>query len=361
MSHTPSPSSLTRLMRLGALLLYLLLIGYGSLYPFSGWRAPLNGSLAFLSAPWPHHITRTDLITNILAYLPLGYLLAAWLRLYLSRWRTVLWAILATSLFSLLMEWSQTFLPGRIAATQDIAANVTGAMVGVMFYRLSQESKWPGRLLPGWRGRWLAPGLWSNFGLLVLALWGLSQLSLDVPSLVAGNLKTHFVPFWEIPGNDGYRFHLLHALIFGLEGALASLLIASLMRHPPRKLSGWAEIFGFVLVYKLLAAALLLKGWVLPRLLSAEMVSGMVLAGLLIIWARREPAGLHTQFLALLLTLAGVLQFLLHSNAMRAFSGGSGAIPLNITALAAWVALVWPALVLILLWLRPGTLARSVP
>ncbi|BBP05642.1 hypothetical protein TPL01_17890 [Sulfuriferula plumbiphila] len=355
-----SSSTLTRLMRLGAALLYLLLIGYGSLYPFSGWRAPLNGSLAFLSAPWPRHITRTDLITNLLAYLPLGYLLASWLRQYLPRWRAALWAILAAALFSLLMEWAQTFLPGRIAATLDIAANAAGAMLGVLLYRLLQGSKWPGRLLPGWRGRWLAAGLWSNFGLLVLALWGLSQLSLDVPSLVAGNLKTHFVPFWELPG-DGYRFHPLQVLIFGAEGALASLLIASLMRHPPRQFAGWAGIFGFVLVCKLLAAALLLKGWVLPRLLSVEMMSGMVLAVLLIIWARREPAGLHTQLLALLLTLAGVLQFLLHSSAMRTFSGGSGAVPLNITALAAWVALVWPLLVLMLLWLRPLAGAHRAP
>lgn len=347
----PTPR-LIRLMRFGALLLYLLLIAYGSLYPFSGWRASLNGSLAFLSAPWPRNITRTDLITNLLAYMPLGYLLAAWLRQYLPRWRAALGAILAAALFSLLMEWSQTFLPGRIAATLDIAANVGGATLGVLIYRLLQVSKWPGHLLPGWRGRWLAPGIWSNLGLLVLAIWGLSQLSLDVPSLVAGNLKTHFVPFWELPGN-GYRFHPLHALIFGLESALASLLIASLMRRPPKQFADWARIFGFVLACKLLAAALLLKGWVLPRLLSAEMVSGMMLAVLLIFWARRRPTGLCTQLLALLLMLIGALQFLLHGVAMHTFSEGSGAVPLNITALAAWVALVWPLLVLMLLWLRP--------
>jgi VanZ family protein len=349
-----------RLLRFSAMLLYLLLIGYGSLYPFSGWRAPLDGSLAFLHAPWPRHITRTDLITNILAYMPLGYLLVAWLRLYLSRWRAATWAILAAALFSLLMECSQTLLPGRIAATLDIAANTAGAVLGVLLYRLLQGSKWPGRLLPGWRGRWLAPGLWSNFGLLVLALWGLSQLSLDAPSLVAGNLKTHFVPFWELPG-DGYRFRPLQVLIFGLEGALASLLIASLMRRPPDKFADWARIFSFVLACKLLAAALLLKGWVLPRLLSAEMVSGTVLAVLLIIWARRKPAGLPTQLLALLLTLAGALQFLLHSSAIRIFSASSGAVPLNITALAAWVALVWPLWVLVLLWVRPVAITHRGP
>lgn len=361
MPNTISPSITIRLVRFSAMLLYLLLIGYGSLYPFSGWRAPLNGSLAFLSAPWPHHVTRTDLITNILAYMPLGYLLAAWLRLYLSRWRAVVWAILSAALFSLLMEWSQTFLPGRIAATQDIAANVAGTVFGVLLYRLLQESKWPGRLLPGWRGRWLASGLWSNFGLLVLALWGLSQLSLDVPSLVAGNLKAHFVPFWEVRGEDGYRFHLLYAVIFGLEGALASLLIATVMRRAPRKLSGWSGILGFVLSCKLLAAALLLKGWVIPRLFSAEMISGMILAALLIIWAQREPGGLRAQTIAFLLLLTEMLQFLLHSNVLRTFSEGSRAVPLNITALAAWVALAWPLLVLILLWLRPVSSTRRVP
>lgn len=38
---------------------YALLIVYGSLYPFSGWL-PAEDMLAFLTAPWPRYIIRSD-------------------------------------------------------------------------------------------------------------------------------------------------------------------------------------------------------------------------------------------------------------------------------------------------------------
>ena len=55
---------------------YALLIAYGSLFPFSfvGGEAHLSGLLA-----WPKHYSGTDVLTNLLAYMPLGLLLGlAW-------------------------------------------------------------------------------------------------------------------------------------------------------------------------------------------------------------------------------------------------------------------------------------------
>lgn len=353
-------STLTRFMRLGAVLLYLLLISYGSLYPFDGWRVPPDGSLAFLSAPWPRIITRTDLITNILAYLPLGYLLASWLRQYLPRWQTAVWATLAAGLYSLAMESAQTFLPGRIASNLDLLTNLAGALCGIGVYRLLQNSKWPGRFFPVWRGQRIAPGLWGDIGLLLLALWGLSQLSLEVPSLVGGNLKKNFIPVWELSAN-WHLFQPLHALVYGLEGAVATLFIAGLLRKRPRMVILWAGLFIFVWTCKLLAAALLLKGWVLPRLLSGEVLAGIALAVLFIVWAGHAPRGPRMQVLVLALAGAGVLQWFLHNGgAATALPGAAagGSVPLNITALAGWVALVWPFLVAPHLWSSPRGAAR---
>jgi VanZ family protein len=351
MHSNPRSRFTARLLRASAALLYLLLIGYGSLYPFSGWRASDYGSLTFLTAPWPRFITRTDLITNVLAYLPLGYLLSAWLRLHIGRWQTVIVTVGFSALFSLCMELAQTLLPGRIASTQDIATNVAGALLGVLLYRLLQNHKWPGHALPSLREHWFIPGVWGNLGLLLLAVWGLSQLSLEVPSLVAGNLKTQFVPFWELPGN-GYQYRPLHTIIFTLEIALASLFIGGLLRRKTHSAWRWIGIFGFVLACKLLAAALLLKSAVLPHLLSAEVASGLLGATACIAWARQHPHGWRTLWLAAWLALAGSLQWLLHSGAMRTLNGGSGAVPLNITALAGWAALAWPLAVLLFLALR---------
>ena len=54
--------------------LYAALIVYASLYPFSGWRVPGTGPLDFLiarSGGW----TWFDFISNLLGYLPIGFLL----------------------------------------------------------------------------------------------------------------------------------------------------------------------------------------------------------------------------------------------------------------------------------------------
>ncbi|MDP3137603.1 MAG: hypothetical protein Q8N17_14880, partial [Burkholderiaceae bacterium] len=55
---------------------YSLVIIYASLQPFTGWRVSPLPFGAFLSAPWPRWITSEDIVFNLAAYLPLGFLLA---------------------------------------------------------------------------------------------------------------------------------------------------------------------------------------------------------------------------------------------------------------------------------------------
>jgi VanZ family protein len=60
---------------------YALLIVYASLYPLTGWRDSGSNPLDFLAAAWPRYLHAFDLATNVLAYLPFGFLCAATLRL----------------------------------------------------------------------------------------------------------------------------------------------------------------------------------------------------------------------------------------------------------------------------------------
>jgi VanZ family protein len=87
-------------------------IALGSLYPFSGWREMADWSPAFLSAPLPKYITRTDVATNLLLYLPIGYALS----LYSAGRIGAIWPSSPTALgvlFSLTLESLQQLLPGR--------------------------------------------------------------------------------------------------------------------------------------------------------------------------------------------------------------------------------------------------------
>ena len=56
---------------------YTLLVAYASLYPFRTWRGPIDGAFSFLLAPWPRYYTFFDLLVNVLAYVPLGFLFAS--------------------------------------------------------------------------------------------------------------------------------------------------------------------------------------------------------------------------------------------------------------------------------------------
>ena len=55
--------------------LYAGVVVYASLYPFTGWRLPGVGWLAWLGAPWPRWWTWFDVVANLAGYLPLGFLL----------------------------------------------------------------------------------------------------------------------------------------------------------------------------------------------------------------------------------------------------------------------------------------------
>jgi len=120
------PSALSR----QALAVYTMLIVYGSLYPFTGWRTLGIGPFAYLTDPLPQYLTAFDVVTNVLGYMPFGAL--AVLALY-PRWRGTLAAgvaFIGGAMLSGSMEAVQTYLPTRVASNLDLAANALGALLG---------------------------------------------------------------------------------------------------------------------------------------------------------------------------------------------------------------------------------------
>lgn len=125
--HRSSASLLTAL--------YVLLVLYASLYPFSDWRDQGLNPFEFLTAPWPHYWGQFDTAANFAGYVPLGFLAAlALLRTSLRPW-PVLWVTLAASALSLAMEALQTYLPQRVPALSDWLLNSGGALLGAWLAR----------------------------------------------------------------------------------------------------------------------------------------------------------------------------------------------------------------------------------
>jgi VanZ family protein len=160
-------------------LLFAVLVLYASLYPFEGWRIQGVSPLGFLLAPWPQYWTGFDLVSNLLGYAPLGFLLAvAMMRGGWGRWAWPL-AVLWPLLLSLAVEMLQNFLPQRVPSNVDFALNVTGAVLGAslatLLLRLGMLRRWS-----QFRADWFRPQ--AHGGLVLLALWPAALLyPLSVP------------------------------------------------------------------------------------------------------------------------------------------------------------------------------------
>jgi hypothetical protein len=160
---------------------YAGLVVYASLYPFEGWRDQGVSFHQFVTAPWPRYWTGFDVVSNVLGYMPLGFLLALALlrsrnpsRLRTGVWRQpVLVAWLLACSLSGLMEALQSFLPARVPSQLDGLLNALGAWLGAVL--AAGMERWG--LLSRWsrfRARWFLSD--ASGSLVLMALWPLALL-----------------------------------------------------------------------------------------------------------------------------------------------------------------------------------------
>jgi glycopeptide antibiotics resistance protein len=113
-------------------------VGYavwGSLFPFDFHAVPLSHAAALFWTRWATDTgpwSLTDLLSNVLLFLPIGLLLSAALR---GRTAPLLTLAAATAL-SVVIEFAQAFVSWRTPSIVDVAAEVTGAACGVAIWRL---------------------------------------------------------------------------------------------------------------------------------------------------------------------------------------------------------------------------------
>jgi VanZ family protein len=152
------------------------LIVYASLHPFVGWAWPQTLPTSWLMppVPVPHYVTRFDLVSNLLAYMPLGALIAAGhLRDGSSRRSALLGALAGGVALSYLMETLQHLLPQRVPSIIDWSLNATGTALGAAFslaiHAAGGLDGWQ-----RWRERWLLRS--SGVGVTLLLLWPVGLL-----------------------------------------------------------------------------------------------------------------------------------------------------------------------------------------
>lgn len=175
---------------------YALLIVYGSLFPFSGWRETAAWPLGFLFAGLPKRYSASDLFVNVFAYLPFGLLLFVWFSRVMPQRLAVRLALAGGVLISLTMEAIQTYLPFRVPSLGDLLANAGGTALGVGAAALLGSRSGIGAWIQRWREILVVPGVQAEiaFGAACLGMFVL--LSPVLPSLDAAARGASVVPAW---------------------------------------------------------------------------------------------------------------------------------------------------------------------
>ncbi|WP_455384842.1 VanZ family protein, partial [Acidihalobacter prosperus] len=247
---------------------YPLLIAYASLFPLD-WHPPTVWSNPLLH-PWPRSDSRSDVLVNVLAYVPLGLLLAlAWRRF--GRLVSAALALLAGFSLSFGMEFLQEALPGRVSSVADIAHNALGTLLGVGLAQILSRDTLSGDWLRALRARLAVPGPLANMGLVAVALWAAAELFPFVPSPDMATIKHGLRPLLET---------LLHPATFAWWKALGDvfelfgigMLARCVLREPSLLLTGMLILavaaLKVIVVHQVLSFEFLVAALVAPALLA---------------------------------------------------------------------------------------------
>ena len=250
---------------------YLLLIVYGSLFPFGPWIPPSGSMWHYLVAPWPHDISGADVATNLLAYVPVGLLLI-WC-LPRARWlASFVFGMAVGSGLSSLMEAIQSYLPERTSSKVDLLNNVigsaAGAILGLLFRPEARTRFW----LDEQRRAWFKLDRAADVTLAATAMWLLSQWTPLVPETDVGAVRHALSPIRAVFEHPK-TFGVLHfaTYLFAAAGLMLALQLAS---RPEKRLMRYLPF--------LFGAAILAKMFVTTRFVSLEALLGIMAATLLL-------------------------------------------------------------------------------
>ena len=247
--------------------IYAALIVYASLYPFENWRSQGVDWTAFLFAPWPRYWTGFDVMSNVVGYAPLGFIVTLALRRSARHLPAVALALSLGSLLALSMESLQLFLPVRVPSNVDWGLNTLGVFLGAnlawTLERFGFLNRWS-----RFRANWFLPE--AKGSLVLLALWpvallfpapvplGLGQVLERTEDALALRLQDTLWLDW-LPVREVELQPLLpiyEALCVNLGQLIPCMLAFSLIRHLHQKVIAWFLLLTFGIGFTGLSAAL---------------------------------------------------------------------------------------------------------
>lgn len=340
-AYTESPSLLPRYLTI----CYLALIVYASLHPFSGWRAPGISPLIFLEAAWPRYWTAFDLAINIIAYMPFGFFMAQSGGRHSGKPLALVISLLLGSALSLTIESVQTYLPSRVPSNTDLLCNSIGSGLGAAL------SLWCGTRFFRWIARAqqqrLAPIPHLEYGLILIGLWLLTQLSPETFLFGAGDLRHLFDITPAVP-YAAPSFFAMETGIIVCNTIAIGLIMRTILAADGSVHRTLPWFFVAAILIRTLAAAILVGpqnalAWLTPGAGLGILIGGMVLslALLLPVPLRIALAGVSLMAGTVLVNLAPFNPY--SAAALTAWRQGHF---LNFNGLTRLAASFWPFLAL---------------
>ncbi|HQR04473.1 MAG: VanZ family protein [Proteobacteria bacterium] len=339
---------------------YTLLVIYASLHPFSGWRDLGVPPFAYLDAAWPRYYTGFDLASNVVGYLPLGFLWAATFQARLPRAVALVLTLCLGMLLSLGMETIQNYLPSRVSSNVDLGCNTLGTLLGSIAGVIWGRALLSGGRLHQLRNTWIIPGRSGDTGLVLLALWLLTQLNPETLLLGSGDLR-HLLGLEQAMNFDAEHFRRIETVVAGVNGLATGLVMSAVLRQ--RRPATILTLFFAALSIRALAYALLVSPaeafhWITP---GNELGLALGLALLLpCLWLppvlRRVLAAMALLFATVVVNLAPENPYL--KQATQVWRQGHF---LNFNGLTRLASVLWPFLALCWLMLKEKTWQTSKP
>jgi len=322
-------------------LAYTGLVVYASLHPFTGWRDLGISPLAFLDAGWPRWWTGFDLAVNVLAYVPLGYLLTLALGRPAGRPLPALLAALLAALISFALEATQTWLPTRVPSNLDFSCNALGGLLGATaaWRGGSRALTWLARF----ERRIVAPVPLAEFGLVVLGLWLLTQLSPETLLFGAGDFRQLFglTPAIEF---GAPTFFAIELTIIACNTVAIGLIARTLIARRTSSLAVLLAFFLFALFVRALSAAVLVGPRDAMAWLTPGAGLGLAAGGAVLLACLPLPANWRVAVAGLALMAGTVLVNLAPANpySAAALATWRQGHFLNFNGLTRLIASLWP-------------------
>ena len=322
---------------------FTLLVIYASLHPFSGWRDLGAPPLAWLTTGWLRYSTWFDIVTNVVGYLPFGFLWTTVLQKRLGRAFAIPVVVVLGAVLSGTMETTQNYLPTRVPSNLDLSGNTIGALLGAIM-----GARWGGALLSGGRlaalrERHIVSGFIGDSGLVLMGFWLLTQVNPE--SLLFGNGDLRRVLGIEptLPF-DVSRF----AHIEGAIAAINTLAIGLVLAALGLQARGAFVMLLLGMMIRALAAAILVEPAEALHWITVGNASGVAIGCAMLLPVLYLGPGLRRPFGAVALLLATVLVNLAPQNpylaeAAEVWQQGHF---LNFNGLTRLLSMLWPFLAL---------------